>query len=326
MTTRETLIQSFLQITPWTHADRFAMASDASGRSYERLTMGDKTAILMNSPYESGEDVRPFVAVTNMLAGFGLTPPKILAQDIKNGFLLLSDLGNDLFAHVCKRTPTLERSLYAAAIDVLVALHKNTAPKSLPPYDDAVYLREAKLLTQWYMHVGDNAVFDTICAKIFSKIPSQNPVLVMRDYHAENLLWLADGVGVNRVGLLDYQDALAGHSAYDLVSLLEDARRDTTPALRTEMLERYITNSGVDRDPFLATYAVLGAQRNMKIIGIFARLSLRDGKARYIDLIPRVWDHLMHDLEHPACGELSLWIAENAPPPSRAYLATLVTS
>lgn len=331
MQSRETLIKEFLQTTEWADATRTALAADASGRSYERLKMGSQTAMLMNAPYEAGEDVRPFISVTDMLANFGLHPPSILARDVDNGFLILTDMGNDLFARVCESNPTKEDALYSAAVDVLTDLHQHTAPVGLKPYDLDVYIRESNLLSQWYLPTVDSDFteksqneFEAISRKTFEAIPDQNPVLVMRDYHAENLLWLPDELGVSRVGLLDYQDALAGHPAYDLVSLLEDARRDTSQDLRDKMLSRYIDQSGVNADAFLSAYSILGAQRNIKIIGIFARLSLRDGKAHYVDLIPRVWDHLMRDLAHPNCADLANWIETNVPQPTPENLQKLV--
>jgi len=331
MQTREPLIQAFLKSTPWETATRFAMAADASGRSYERLTLGSDTAILMNAPYEAGEDVRPFIAVTDMLATAGLTPPDIIAQDVENGFLLLQDLGDDLFAKVCAADPSHERTLYSAAIDVLAQLHSKPAPTDLAPYDDAVYLREAQLLTQWYLPalLGDlpdavTSEFNQIAQRTFAQIPNDAPVLVMRDYHAENLLWLPEAEGVSRVGLLDYQDALAGHPAYDLVSLLEDARRDTSENLQSDMIDLYLQKTGANETDFRQAYALLGAQRNIKIIGIFARLSLRDGKSHYVDLIPRVWAHLMNDLQHPACAELASWITANVPAPNAENMKKLV--
>ena len=330
MALRETLLLNFLATTQWKNATRDPLAADASGRSYERLTQNGLTAILMNAPYEAGEDVRPFVAVTNMLKSVDLAPPQIHAMDIENGFLLLEDFGNGLFARLCETTPNLENPLYSAAIDVLGKLHKTDAPNALAPYDMAVYMREAQLLTTWYIPALAGEVspelqleFDTVTHQTFSQIPSKNPVLVMRDYHAENLLWLPERDGVCRVGLLDYQDALAGHPAYDLVSLLEDARRDTSPALRSAMIARYLEITGQDENSFMIAYALLGAQRNLKIIGIFARLSLRDGKAHYVDLIPRVWDHLMRDLQHPACAKLSKWVTQHVPAPTTENLQKL---
>ena len=332
MERRDTLVQAFLNTTSWAKADRHPLVADASSRSYERLTLGDQNAILMNAPYEAGEDVRPFVKVTKMLTDANLSAPQIIARDINNGFLLLEDLGNDLYAKLCEMTPEIETQIYGAAIDVLATLHKHSAPANLPPYDIAVYLREAQLLTQWYIPAANkhpltdqqSKIFDQLAKDVFSTISTQNPVLVMRDYHAENLLWLPQRDGVSRVGLLDYQDALSGHAAYDLVSLLEDARRDTSDDLRRQMIKRYMDQTAVDPDAFLSAYAMLGAQRNIKIIGIFARLCLRDGKTHYIDLIPRVWDHLMRDLKHPSCAALKTWIMEYVAPPTPTILQNMV--
>jgi hypothetical protein len=321
---REPLIKAFLENIGWAAAQRDTLVADASGRTYERLNLKSQNAILMNAPYEADEDVRPFISVGNLLADFGLSPPKILNQDIKNGFLLLEDFGNDIFADLCKSSPELEITMYDTAVSVLVNLHQNSAPDNLLPYTQDVYLREAKLLIKWYMPavigkpVSDkiSQEFDNITAETFSKISTGNQVLVMRDYHAENLMWLPNRIGIKKVGLLDFQDALAGHAAYDLVSLLEDARRDTSSELRKEMLKKYLSKSNRNPENFITAYSLLGAQRNIKIIGIFARLALRDKKAHYVDLIPRVWEHLMRDLQHPACYKLMKWITANVPPPT----------
>jgi aminoglycoside/choline kinase family phosphotransferase len=334
MQNRETLLSAFLSTTRWEKAIRTPMAADASGRSYERLKINGFSAILMNAPYERGEDVRPFIEVTNMLIASGLAPPQIFAQDTQHGFLILEDLGDDLLARVCERSPDLELSMYEAAIDVLCELHTKPAPKKLQHYDQSIYLREARLLTEWYIPAVSSKInaekintgFDSIAGQTFAKIPSNNPVLTMRDYHAENLIWLPHRTGVKRVGLLDYQDALAGHPAYDLVSLLEDARRDTSRELQEKMIVRYLDLTKTDSETFRTVYALLGAQRNLKIIGIFSRLSIRDGKAHYVELIPRVWDHLMRDLQHPACAQLLEWTKKNLPSPTIEARKKLVRS
>jgi aminoglycoside/choline kinase family phosphotransferase len=215
---------------------------------------------------------------------------------------------------------------------LLLHIHKNPAPENLLKYDINILIKESNLLTDWYL---PNAIgtplsetlideFQNILSKTFSKVPSNNPVLVMRDYHAENLIWLPKRSGINRVGLLDYQDALAGHPAYDLVSLLEDARRDTSSDLQTNMINKYISNSDLNREEFLMAYNLLGAQRNIKIIGIFSRLSLRDKKSNYINLIPRVWNHLMNNLNHEACSDLKQWVNKNVPCPNHIVLQKLV--
>jgi aminoglycoside/choline kinase family phosphotransferase len=215
----------------------------------------------------------------------------------------------------------------------------------LPPYDAAVLAREAALIRDWWLPAATGATpspelaaeFDGLVAEAAATVEPRRggtgrggtgrggtgrEVLVLRDYHADNLIWLPLRAGRARVGLLDYQDALAGHAAYDLMSLLEDARRDTSAELREAMIARYLgRRTEVDAVEFRAAYAVLGAQRNLKIVGIFARLAIRDGKPRYLGLIPRVWGHLMRDLSHPALAPLAGWVARHVPPPEPAALA-----
>ena len=332
MKNREKLLQDFLSKSDWDQANRQSIASDASGRTYERLTLNSSNAILMNAPYSAGEDVKPFVAVTHMLKKLNLSAPIIYNKDIKNGFLLLEDLGDSLFSLLCEKSPKIEDEIYSSAINLLLHIHKNPAPENLLKYDINILIKESNLLTDWYL---PNAIgnplsetlideFQNILSKTFSKVPSNNPVLVMRDYHAENLIWLPKRSGINRVGLLDYQDALAGHPAYDLVSLLEDARRDTSSDLQKNMINKYISNSDLNNEEFLMAYNLLGAQRNIKIIGIFSRLSLRDKKSNYINLIPRVWNHLMNNLNHEACSDLKQWVNKNVPCPNHIVLQKLV--
>ncbi len=331
MTQRDAQIRHFLAPTKWSAATRDPLDADASNRSYERLELNGHHAILMNAPPDRNEPVTIFANVTEMLRNHDLSAPEIYAQSVDDGLMLIEDLGHGLFANLCADDPSCEMQLYKTAIDLLVKLHAHAAPSSLPPYDMAVYLRETNLLTDWYLPAATGAPADpdtvtqyqSVVQSACAQLDDQNPILVMRDYHAENLLWLPDRSGIARVGLLDYQDALAGHRAYDLVSLLEDARRDTAPNLQKEMLEKYIGASGVDRDIFLRDYCILGAQRNLKIIGIFARLSIRDGKDQYVDLIPRVWAHLMHDLAHPQLSVLRDWVAENVPTPTDEILEKL---
>ncbi len=322
---RSSLIETFLNAAGWGGASRAILAGDASNRSYDRLqdaTLG--RAVLMNAPPEKGEDTTPFVQITEWLQKGGLSAPKILASDAKNGFLLLEDFGDDLFARLCISDPALEVTLYRAAVEVLVDLKDQKPPKDLAPYDGATLMREARLLTQWYLPAATGipttdetaAEFDALIAQACDAILNEVFVTTLRDYHSENLLWLPARAGAARVGLLDYQDALIGHPAYDLVSLLEDARRDTSPELQRAMLDHYIHQSGVDPAAFETAYNILGAQRNIKIIGIFARLCLRDKKKDYLKYMPRVWAHLQRDLTDPALAELQDWIARNIPPPT----------
>lgn len=322
MTERSTLAEAFLQTAGWGQARRTPLAGDASNRRYERLTLGGRSAVLMDAAPERGEDVRPFRRIARHLRGLGLSAPAILAGDEAHGFLLLEDLGDDLFARVVARRPDLEDTLYAAAIDVLIALHDHPAPADLTPYDAPVMADMAALALDWYLPgatgttTARRAEFHALIADLCRTHAPGTPVLIQRDYHAENLLWLPDRQGTARVGLLDFQDAMAGHPAYDLVSLLQDARRDVPAAVQEAMIQRYIAATGGEEGTFRTACAMLGAQRNLRILGVFARLAMRDGKAHYIDLIPRVWGYLQDDLAHPALAPLAGLLADLLPAPT----------
>ena len=337
---RKAALDAFLRASGRDPGLASALAGDASNRRYLRLAAeaGQPGAVLMDAPPEKGEDVRPFAAVTHWLRGQGLSAPRITAADLQSGFLILEDLGDALYARLLERDPGREAELYAAAVDLLADLSEAPAQSEigpagcrmpLAPYDAAVLAREAALVRQWWMRAAgaepsaDLAVeFDALVADATATVASVREVLVLRDYHAENLIWLPERRGAARVGLLDYQDALSGHCAYDLVSLLEDARRDTSPELQAAMIRRYLDRRpGLDGAEFRAAYAALGAQRNLKIVGIFARLAIRDGKPRYLALIPRVWGHLQRDLAHPALEPLRNWVTRHVPAPDPDALA-----
>lgn len=340
---RTALRDRFLARAGWAGAAVAPLAGDASNRRYDRLSggPGGAGAVLMDAPPEKGEDLVPFLGITAALRGRGFSAPAILAAEPETGFALIEDLGDALYARVCAQDPAAEAPLYLAAAELLAQLHAETAPAEapagagrhlIPPYDAATLRREAMLAADWYLEgLGLRTealaeefagLVDAACAPV----AGARAALALRDYHAENLLWLPDRAGTARVGLIDYQDALAGHPAYDLISLTEDARRDTSAGLRAATTGRYLDAAGVPagaREGFAAAAAILAAQRNLKIVGIFARLRLRDGKPRYLDLIPRVWGHLMRDLEHPALAPLAAFVARRVPPPEPAALARL---
>ncbi len=332
MTDRESLIADFLSRTAWAGADRAPLAGDASNRRYERLTdpATGRSAVLMDAPPEKGEDVRPFVRIARFLRDVGLSAPEILAEDSAHGFLLLEDLGNDLFARVLERDPGLETGLYTAGIDVLATLHA-ASPPPLSPYDAPLMTDLAALAFDKYRAgiVGDvdhgtRAEFAARFRRLLDQTATpERPVLIQRDYHAENLLWLPDRSGPARVGLLDFQDAMLGHPAYDLVSLLQDARRDVPPAIEAAMIDRFLAQTGADRAAFLPAYSVLGAQRNLRILGVFARLGLEHGKPHYVDLIPRVWGLLQRDLDHPALAPVAGLLRAALPEPTPDNLQRL---
>jgi aminoglycoside/choline kinase family phosphotransferase len=318
MISRSTLIDNFLTSAGWQGARRNALAGDASFRRYERIYMDGKQAVLMDAP-PGKEDVRLFVQVAEHLHRFNYSAPKILAQDIANGFLLLEDLGDSIFTKVLHTNPEKEEELYLRAADVLVDIY-HQAPKAdyvdFAPYDETLYMRECTLFGEWFLpmvvpeeqakiHAG---YYKAIWQGILPKLQGIRSVLVMRDYHADNLLWLGERAGLKRVGLLDFQDAVIGSPAYDMVSFLEDARRDVTSKTVQNLISHYIQNTGVSKDNFMTAYAILGAQRNCKIIGIFARLAVRDNKKNYLSYLPRVWKHLEQDLQHPDLKPLRNWM------------------
>ena len=330
MADRSAEIADFVATAGWAEADMRPLAGDASNRRYLRLTAPDGArAVLMDAPGDRGEDVRPFMHIARHLSGLGLSAPAILAENVQSGLLLLEDLGDALFARLLEQAPEMERPLYEAATDLLVALHRHAPPAGLASYTPAHMADLACLALDWY-RPGATGTKSTIRDRFYAEtetvlgaLENLDTVLIQRDYHAENLLWLTERVGIARVGLLDFQDAMRGHPAYDLVSVLQDARRDVTPALAKAMTARYITETGHDAESFTTAYACLGAQRNLRILGVFARLCLRDGKAHYVDLIPRVWAHLAQDLRHPALAPVAALVASELPVPTPEILARL---
>lgn len=326
MTNRNREIANFLSLVGWGAAERVNLAGDASNRRYERLSSRDgQRAVLMDAPADKGEDVRPFVALANHLRSVGLSAPEILAQDTEHGFLLLEDLGDDLFARLMASDPSRQEPLYSAAIDVLLALRGSETP-DLPAYDTAEMTELAALAFEKYLPATGKADHDVATAfrAVFPEILANHvtgpSVLVHRDFHAENLIWLPERKGAARVGLLDFQDAMTGHPAYDLVSLLQDARRDVPSEIQHGMIAQYLDRTGDDANGFLAAYAVLGVQRNLRILGVFARLCSDYGKPHYVDFVPRVWGYLMTGLTHPALAPVASLLRDTFPEPGTETL------
>ena len=298
----------FLDRAGWGGAVITPLAGDASFRRYFRIMGAEGNAVLMDAP-PPHEDTRPFLAVADHLHQFGFAAPRILARDTDAGLVLLEDFGDDRMREVLDADPSREDAIYTRAIELIRDLHKYPAGP-LPPYDMAVYQREVALFADWYMPaVGLEMApgWAEAWEEALAPIADDQSSTVLRDYHAENIMLLPDG----SLGLLDFQDALAGHPAYDLVSLLQDARRDVSPDLEARMLECY---GPVDR----AAYALLGAQRSIKILGIFTRLWKRDGKPRYVGFQPRMWTYLERDLVHPALAPVKAWLDAHVPAEKRA--------
>lgn len=295
---REFLAQNKIE-----NCDIKQIAGDASFRSYYRIFCEDGNRVLMFAP-PGYEDIRPFSKIDEFLVSNGFSAPKIFASDEKLGFLLLEDLEDDTYGRVLASDSTNELPLYKKACDVLLSLHKIPAPQDILSYNNALLFREVMLLPDWYsrlkhkeMSVEEKAEYKFLWFKLFDMIDRENQVLVLRDYHADNLMIVKNREGVSSVGLLDFQDAVVGSRAYDLVSLLEDARRDLNSQNREKLFDYYLKNSRVNEETFKRDYEILSLQRNIKIIGIFARLSLRDGKHSYLNMIPRVLGFVNSRLE-----------------------------
>lgn len=283
----------------------------------------------------AGPDCRPFAAVAQFLRGHGLSAPTILAHDYDAGFLLIEDLGEGRFADLMANGRA-ERPFYETAIDALTKLHTvsapamlevpGAAPVSLLAYDTLAMEAEVLLLTEWFYPAASGRAISGGAQQEFveawrgalAKLEVEKPVMILRDYHAENLMWMDGREGIARAGLLDFQDALSGSPAYDLISLTEDARREVNVDLANAMTERYVAlrraqNPAFDEKAFRFAAALLAAQRNTKIVGIFARLWKRDGKPRYTKYLPRMWGYLERDLSHPALSTLKAWFDRHVP-------------
>ncbi|MDF1687450.1 MAG: phosphotransferase [Parvibaculaceae bacterium] len=362
MNNRETLIKALLKKAGWSQAVRSPLAGDASTRRYERLKLGTQEAVLMdapnqpdgpllpeyNKPYSAiahlAETTHPFVAVGAFLQAQGLSAPKLIAHDVDNGLLLLENLGDRLYGTAIDRnegfgTATLE-DIYRAALDALLVLHTAGTPGPLPlpdgstydvpAYDEEAMAIETELLPEWYIPAKsgaslspqDRVAYSALWQDLFPKAACGTPVMVIRDYHSPNLLWLPEREGAARVGMVDYQDAQCGSRAYDVMSLLQDARKDVSPERENEMLAYYCAQAKADPSfdevEFRTSYAILGAQRNAKIMGIFVRLWQRDGKPAYLAHLPRVSNYMERNLKHPILAPLKNWLDTHVPPDMRA--------
>ena len=311
----------FLASCGWQGAEILPLAGDASFRRYFRVVDGNRTAVLMDAP-PPHEDPRPFVAVAEWLASVGLSAPQILARDLQRGLLLLADFGDWRLREWLDDNPEAEREVYTLATDVLIHLHQHAPMEGLRPHGLEQWLEELKLFTEWYCPaVGaevDEASYRGAWQDVLTPVSSDglSPVTVLRDYHAENIMLVGDREGVAHFGLLDFQDAVAGHPAYDLASVLEDARRDVSPEIEREMIDRYVDATG-HGEALERAYWALAAQRNTRILGVFTRLWKRDDKPHYRRFQPRMWGLLERDLERPHLKPVRDWFDANITPEHR---------
>jgi N-acetylmuramate 1-kinase len=324
---RAASIDQFRAAAGWGGIAPVRLAGDASFRRYYRLADAARRAVLMDAP--PPEDVRPYIAVAELLRGYGLSAPEIHAADRERGLLLIEDFGDASYTRLLAGGGADEAALYALAVDTLIALHRAVAARGLPdlpPYDETRLIAEAALLTDWFAPataaLGGRklppAARDDYLARWRAVLPLAAlpaPTVVLRDFHVDNLMLLPGRPGVRACGLLDFQDALAGPASYDLASLLEDARRDVPTELQAAMTERYLAAfPQLDRQQFARSAAILAAQRNAKIIGLFVRLWQRDGKPAYLAHLPRVWRLLEDDLRREAAlHPIAEWLDRHLP-------------
>jgi len=348
---RIALIRAFLDDSGYGAAQRRRMQGDASTRIFERLTLDNQTTVLMNAPpkpdgppvrdgkpYSAiahlAEDTIPYVAMAGGLRDRNLSAPAILHADPARGLIVMEDLGEERIVGGDPPAPIEAR--YEVAIDLLISLHRRKLPDSLPVaphldyrlprYDMESFLIEAELLLDWYLisagaapNDGVRKAFVALWHDALAPAIAAPPTWVLRDYHSPNLLWLPEREDVARIGVLDFQDALIGPAAYDVASLIQDARVDVPEAMEVALLSRYVRarlsdNGNFDTAEFTKLYATLAAQRATKILGIFARLDRRDGKPQYLRHMPRLWNYLQRALSHPALAPLKAWYDVNVPP------------
>jgi aminoglycoside/choline kinase family phosphotransferase len=313
---------AFLAANGWNDAEIRPLAGDASFRRYFRVIGPSDRAVLMDAP-PPHEDPRPFVAVAEWLSQVGLSAPRILARDLDQGLLLLDDLGDARLRETLDGAPERERDLYELAVDLLVHLHRVPPMPDLPAHGLDRWLDELSLFPDWYCEaVGinvDRDAYQAAWTAVLEPITRDGLglVTVLRDFHAENIMLVEGRSGVAHLGLLDFQDAVAGHPAYDLASVLEDARRDVSPAVERAMLDRYCRASGCST-AFETAYWTLAAQRNTRILGVFTRLWKRDNKPHYTSFQPRMWGLLERDLAQPALAPVRDWFDANVPHEKRA--------
>lgn len=325
MTDRESARQALLQRAGWGGASAAFLAGDASDRTYDRLTRGAQTAVLMDAPPGKGDDPAAFLAVAAHLSALGLSAPQPIAQDMAQGFLLLEDFGSAVYARLLDTEPDREAALYAVAIDALVCLQSASPMPGLPALSPLEWAGAAALILRHYAAVKtdrppDDQTFVDCLSALIAQVDHGNPVMILRDFHAENLIWLSDRRGVAKAGLLDFQLAQMGHPVYDVISLLQDARRDVGAQTVLMMQRRFCGAMGMTTADFSMAAAVWGAQRALRIMGVFARLAQNAGKTAYLRLMPRVWGHLQASLAHPVLADLQQICAPLLPPPTPGFL------
>ncbi|MHA1540107.1 MAG: aminoglycoside phosphotransferase family protein [Alphaproteobacteria bacterium] len=312
-------IDQFLQKNNYADWAHDLLPCDASNRCYARLIKADKTVLFMDSSEEKSA-FKNYLHVAEYLRKYHLSVPDIYAQDAAEGLAVIEDFGVESFTKILETNPEMEETLYAAAMDVLIHLHKqDTKSVDLPPYDVEKLLEETQILPDYFVPYQESILnqdavqnYQEIWRDLLINITAQGEnFFILRDYHIDNIIWLETReTDAKKCGLLDFQDAVLGSRVYDIVSLLQDARRDISEALEQKMLTEYFA-AFPDLDPaaFMENYFIIGAQRHCKVLGIFARLHLRDGKPIYLKHLPRVENYLKRCIaREPKLSDLKNWM------------------
>ncbi|WP_299378924.1 phosphotransferase [uncultured Kiloniella sp.] len=312
---------AFIKNAGWEGAAVEALPVDASARCYFRLSKGDETKIVMDAPPGIAEPVAVFAKVGRHLLSCGVSTPVIHREDIENGFLLLEDFGDNTYAKLLNAGWD-EEKLYELAVDVLVTMHSSEklAQIDMPPYDLAFLIKEALIMADWYvpsikgeaLSLEARQAYVSAWCQVFKSLPLLPTTLVLRDFHIDNLMILNGREGVASCGLLDFQTAVLGAAPYDLMSLVEDARRDIDEGLRTRMIDRYLKAMEIDRDSdvgkvFMSWYYALSAQRHAKVLGLFTRLYSRDQKDAYLKHVTRVSSLMDSSLQNNILEPVKSW-------------------
>jgi aminoglycoside/choline kinase family phosphotransferase len=331
--TRGARIASFLASAGYSAATAEPLAQDASFRSYRRLR-ADTPAILMDAP--PPEDVRPFLRIAAHLRGLGLSVPSIIAADETDGLVLEEDLGDDLLSVLLDRRRVPAEVLLDATVDALVVMQRAATPAGLPSWD-ATAMAQAAMGTLfdwwWPARFGapapDDARYDVARAldATLAPIAAGRSGFVHRDFFAGNLLWLPNRSGPARIGILDFQSAAIGHPVYDLVSLVQDARRDIQPALQNRAIHRYLAaRPELEPTEFHAAFAACAAQRHLRVACQWVRLAQRDGRPQYLAHGPRTWRLLNEALRQPAAAPLAAALNRWLPADQRGNPPALTTA
>ena len=327
---RDAECEKFLNIAGYLSYAKDALKGDASRRKFYRLSKGDKSVILIDANPLSGEEPAAYAAVTSYLKKNNVNVPEIFEQNVTQGFFIIEDFGDDLMNNVVRSEPAREETLYKEALEALSYI-QSLPVQDVISADDFTYrireydvnrlISEARLFTDWYVpeltkrpisYAARDEFIAILRGVLLPVVHTQN-VTVLRDYHADNLM-----VSGDKLGIIDFQDAVLGNAAYDVVSLLQDARRKVSPDFEAKMLDYYCDHAKIsNKDDFMRDYHILGAQRNIKILGIFVRLFVRDKKKNYLEFLPDVWAYLEKDLEHPALSPLKSWFDRWLPVPLR---------